>query len=218
LDVYGNRGLRGGKREKFLYRFFPFFYFLYDYYAQIYFIPYLFYFYFYYFIFSLVILRFTLLFILCLFDLLPSPLLLHSIQFFPIILTLPQGQHLAILRPVLAQVSEKPLIVSLLHLLPRAVLILYSSNLSFIFLIFTVGFLGFIYLALSLYFPPSLLLYSIYVFPTVLAVCILGTPSSYTLSVSTPLSPYWLSSHHTFCYPAVLSRIYVIGFLFHSDS
>jgi hypothetical protein len=49
--------------------------FLYDYYAQIYFIPYLFYFYFYYFIFSLVILRFTLLFIIRLFGLLPFPVI-----------------------------------------------------------------------------------------------------------------------------------------------
>jgi hypothetical protein len=30
--------------------------------------------------------------------------------------------------------------------------------------------------------------------------------------------PYWLSSHHTFCYPAVLFRIYVIGFLSYSDT
>jgi hypothetical protein len=30
--------------------------------------------------------------------------------------------------------------------------------------------------------------------------------------------PYWLSSHHTVCYPAALSRIYVIGFLSYSDS
>jgi hypothetical protein len=43
--------------------------------------------------------------------------------------------------------------------------------------------------------PPSLLLYSIYVFPTVLAVCILGTPSSYTLFVSTPLS-HPIGCHH----------------------
>jgi hypothetical protein len=46
-----------------------------DYYSQIYFIPYLFYFYFYYFIFSLVILRFTLLFIIRLFGLLPFPVI-----------------------------------------------------------------------------------------------------------------------------------------------
>jgi hypothetical protein len=79
-------------------------------------------------------------------------------------------------------------------------------------------YLGFIYLALALYFLSLLLLCSIYVFPTVLAVCILGTPSSYTWFASTPLSPYWLSSHHTFCYPAVLSRICVVGFLSRLDS
>jgi hypothetical protein len=46
----------------------------------------------------------------------------------------------------------------------------------------------------TLYFPP-LLFYSIYVFPTVLAVCILGTPTSYTLFVSTPLS-HPIGCHH----------------------
>jgi hypothetical protein len=37
-------------------------------------------------------------------------------------------------------------------------------------------------------------------FSTVLAVCILGTPSSFTLSVSTPLSPcfYPIGCHHAY--------------------
>jgi hypothetical protein len=76
----------------------------------------------------------------------------------------------------------------------------------------------FIYLALSLYFAPLLLLYSIYVFfSAVLADCILGTPSFFTLSLSTPLSltlvypigcdhTYWLLSRAHFPY-----RMYLIG-------
>jgi hypothetical protein len=51
-------------------------------------------------------------------------------------------------------------------------------------------------------------------FSAVSAVCILGTPSSYTLFVSTPLysgSTLLAVTTSTFCYPAVLSRIYVIG-------
>jgi hypothetical protein len=36
--------------------------------------------------------------------------------------------------------------------------------------------------------------------------------------VSTPLSSYWLSSHHTFPYPAVLSSSFVTGFLSYLES
>jgi hypothetical protein len=75
------------------------------------------------------------------------------------------------------------------------------------------GYLYFIYLALSLYFPPILLLYSIYVFTAVLAVCILGTPRSFTLFVPTPLShpasTLLAVITSTYCYLVVLSRIYV---------
>jgi hypothetical protein len=91
-------------------------------------IPHLFYFYFYYFncflsYFTIPSFINTLVYLVYF----PSLLLLHSLQFSPIILTLPQGQHLSILRPVLAQISEKPLFVSSPP--PYAVLILYSSNL-----------------------------------------------------------------------------------------
>jgi hypothetical protein len=77
-------------------------------------------------------------------------------------------------------------------------------------------YLYFIYLALSLYIPPLLLLYSIYVFPAVLADGILGTPSSFTLSLSTPLSPWFypIRCHHAYwLLPSAHfpHRIYVIG-------
>jgi hypothetical protein len=83
---------------------------------------------------------------------------------------------------------------------PYAVLILYPSNL-FICICNFYCFLYSIFLALSLYFPPLLLLYSIYVFfPAVLAVCIPGTPSSFTLSLSTPLSHWFypIGCHHPY--------------------
>ena len=61
-------------------------------------------------------------------------------------------------------------------------------------------YLYFIYLASSLDIPPLLLLYSIYVFPAVLAICILVTPSSFTLFESTPLSPWFypIGCHHAY--------------------
>jgi uncharacterized membrane-anchored protein len=46
----------------------------------------------------------------------------------------------------------------------------------------------------------------------------LPTSRDNVLVVSTPLSSYWLSSHHTFRYPAVLSSFCVIGFLSYSES
>jgi hypothetical protein len=76
-----------------------------------------------------------------------------------------------------------------------------SSNLFiFIFNFYCLFYLYFIYLALSLYIHPLLLFYSIYFFPAVLGDCILGTPSSFTLSVSTPLSPWFnpIDCHHSY--------------------
>jgi hypothetical protein len=101
------------------------------------------------------------------------------------------------------------LFTDLLH----AVLIFASSNL--FILIFNVGLFIFYLFSLSLYFPPLLLLYSIYVFPVVLADCILGTPSFFTFSLSTPLSPrfYPIGCHHAYWLlpRAHFPWIYVIG-------
>jgi hypothetical protein len=137
-----------------------------------------------------------------------SLLLLHSIKFSPIILTLPQGQHLSILRPGLAKVSEKPLFVSLsppppLMLVWFFILLIYS----FALLIFTVG-LFVIYLSSFILTFSSLTVTLFHiVFQTVLAVCIsvplaalcclyppLSHPGSTLLSVITP----------TDCYPTIL--------------
>ena len=184
--------------------------------TQIYFIPYLFYFYLYYFICSLVILRFTLLFITRLFGLLPFPtfhtIFSHYSQPAPkAALGHTDAGSRTDIREATFRVSPSPPLL-------RAVLFFILLIYSFISLIFTVGLFG-IYLStfILIFSSFTVTLFHI-VFPTVLAVCILGTPSSYTLIVSTPLSPYWLSSHHTVCYPAALSKIYVIGFLSHSDS
>jgi hypothetical protein len=69
---------------------------------------------------------------------------------------------------------------------------------SFAFLIFTVG-------IFVIYLSSFILIFSSFtvtllhiIFPTVLAICILGAPSSYTLFVSTPLSPWFypIGCHH----------------------
>jgi hypothetical protein len=69
---------------------------------------------------------------------------------------------------------------------------------SFVFLIFTVG-LFVIYLSsfIPIFSSVTLTLFHI-VFLAVLAVCILGTPSSFTLFVSTPFSPWFypIGCHH----------------------
>jgi hypothetical protein len=105
---------------------------------------------------------------------------------------------------------------------PLAVLILSSSNLFiylliylFVFLIFTVGLLVFYLSSFILIFSScAVTLFRICFFPAVLAVCNLGTPSSFTLFVSTPLSPWFypIGCHHIYVLlPSLLSRIYVIG-------
>jgi hypothetical protein len=116
-----------------------------------------------------------------------------------------------------AQVSAQPLFVSLPpnHTLFWFLFLPINSFIFFKFLL--VVYLYFICLALSLFFLLQVILFHI-CFPTVLAVCFLGPHSSYMLVVSTPLSNYWLSSPHMFCYLTVLSSFYVIGFLSYSES
>ena len=97
--------------------------------------------------------------------------------------------------------------------LNRAVLILYSSNLFIYIFNFYCWFICILFISLYPYiFPPHR--YSIpHMLPAVSAVCTLGTSSSFTLFVSTPLSPYWLSSRLLIATPRAPSRIYVIGLL-----
>jgi hypothetical protein len=68
-----------------------------------------------------------------------------------------------------------------------------------IFNVYCLFYLNFIYLAYPYIFPRHR--YSIpYMLPAVSAVCTLGTPSSFTFSLSTPLSPWFypICCHHAY--------------------
>jgi hypothetical protein len=67
------------------------------------------------------------------------------------------------------------------------------------------------------HFPLKLLLHSRHISP-IIPTLPLGCTRPYCDLVSTPVSSYWLSSHHTFPYPAVPSSFYVTGFLSYSES
>jgi hypothetical protein len=77
------------------------------------------------------------------------------------------------------------------------------------------GLLGYYTASCGNYLPT--LLYSRHISPIILTLPP-GRTRPYCDLVSTPLSSYWLSSHHTFPYPAVLSRFFVTGFLSYSES
>jgi hypothetical protein len=139
----------------------------------------------------------------------PLKLLLHSRHISPIIPTLPQGST----RPYCDQFRTGIRTATVCVFPPQTtLLILFSSHLFIYIFISSGGLIVIHYLALSLFFLLQVILFHI-CFPTVLAVCFLGFPSSYMLVVSTPLSSYWLSSHVSLPLCAFQFLCYRLSFL-----
>jgi hypothetical protein len=180
------------------FNFSPFFPFLYDY-SEIYFIPHLFYFYFFNFNFFLSYFTISSFINICLFGLLPFSVIAAFHTIFShyshpaprATLGYTETSSRTGIRETTFRVSLPPPPPTLFWFF---MLLIYS----FAFSIFTVG-LFVIYLSsfILIFSSFTVTLFHI-VFPTLLAVCIPGTPSSYTLFVSTHLSPWFypIGCHH----------------------
>jgi hypothetical protein len=103
------------------------------------------------------------------------------------------GSDSATLGPVFAQVAHQPHYVSLSS--PPSCC--FGFFLLICLFIFCFVFILFVH---HLYFPPLLFLYSMYVFPSVLADCTLGAPKLLNIVSSTPPLPQFnpIGCHHTY--------------------
>jgi hypothetical protein len=144
--------------------------------------------------------------------------LLHSIHFSPTYLTLPKGSTWPYWDRFSPRYPSRHFTRLSSTPLPRAlfwffILVIYS----FEFLIFTVGLFVFYLSRFILIFSPV----TVTLFHICVSTCLSCLHSRYFQQLYvvcihpslTLVLPYWLSSHHTYFYPVVHSRIYVTVWL-----